>query len=361
MAQEDFLKKCALIHDNKYDYSLVVYDGQASGKKIKILCSIHGEFEQHAHIHLRGSGCAECAWDKRRNGIDLFVSRARKIHGTKYDYSLILYKSCDTLVDIICPDHGVFKQTPYLHLKLKHGCPKCGGSYQKTTQDFINEASKIHNYKYDYSKVIYTNIFNKVLIICPIHGEFKQVARDHLRGHECRRCAGTYRDCYDFINDANIIHESKYDYSRVKYINVSTKVEIICPLHGLFQQTPNSHLSNKRGCPVCGINISKREQMWLDTYNIPKEYRHYSLKIEGYNRSLIVDAYNPLTNTIYEFYGDFWHGNPNRFKHDDINPVTKTTYGFLYEQTMIRHKKLSDCGYNIIFIWESEWKQLNNS
>lgn len=106
---------------------------------------------------------------------------------------------------------------------------------------------------YDYSLVEYINQRTFVNIICPIHGIFKQIPKDHLKGCGCIKCSGKNKKSLDeFIKEGKLIHEDKYDYSKVEYINNSTKVIIICPIHGEFYQTPKIHLTKMCGCPKCG-------------------------------------------------------------------------------------------------------------
>jgi protein-arginine kinase activator protein McsA len=124
-----------------------------------------------------------------------------------------------------------------------------------TIEKFIERANKVHNYKYDYSLIKYKNIFTNIKIICPIHGEFKQIPHKHLQKHGCQKC-GAIRKTKDttegFIKKAKEIHGDKYDYSLVEYINRSTKVKIICKVHGMFEQMPQSHLITRSGCYKCG-------------------------------------------------------------------------------------------------------------
>ena len=137
------------------------------------------------------------------------------------------------------------------------------GNTKKTTEQFIEEAKKIHGNKFDYSKVDYKNANTKVCIICPEHGEFFQRPISHLRGDKCPSCSGNKKlTSEQFIKKSNEIHNNKFDYSKVDYKNHSTKVCIICPEHGEFWQTPNSHLSGK-GCPKCGyIKITNKNTKW---------------------------------------------------------------------------------------------------
>ena len=124
------------------------------------------------------------------------------------------------------------------------------GNIKKTTQDFIKESISVHGDKYDYSKVVYTTNKNKVCIICPEHGEFWQAPIKHLKGQGCPKCIkNSKKDAEWFFTNAVKIHGNKYDYSKVQFANVNTKVCIICPEHGEFWQRPNDHISKKAGCP----------------------------------------------------------------------------------------------------------------
>lgn len=116
-----------------------------------------------------------------------FIAKAHRVHGDKYDYSLAKYTKSVNKVKIICPKHGVFEQTASNHLAGK-GCPKCAGNVQSNTAEFIAKARRVHGDKYDYSLVNYTKSANKVKIICPEHGVFEQEANSHLQGFGCPKC-----------------------------------------------------------------------------------------------------------------------------------------------------------------------------
>ena len=251
LTTEEFVEKAKTVHGDKYDYSKVEYLNNST--KVCIICPEHGEFWQKPSNHLMGNGCPKC------NGKGLsseeYIIEAHKVHGDKYDYSKVDYKSKKEKICIICPEHGEFWQIAQSHLS-SHGCPKCaiehcGDTQRLSKEDFISKAKSIHGDKYDYSKVEYVNAQTKVCIICPEHGEFLQVPNAHLRGNRCPKCGGKLvNNTEDFISRSNETHNNKYDYSKVKYINSQTKVCIICPEHGEFWQLPNNHLRGK-GCPLC--------------------------------------------------------------------------------------------------------------
>lgn len=182
---------------------------------------------------------------------EIFINRARKIHGSKYDYSKVEYNNSKSKLLIICPIHGVFHQTANAHLRGR-GCPKCGGSFQYTTETFIQAARKIHGDFFNYSEVDYKNAYSSITVICPVHGPFLQKPAAHLQGQGCFKCAVDAKSLTTekFIKKAKEIHKDKYDYSKVNYINNYTKIEIICPKHGPFQQYPINHLRG-HGCKSC--------------------------------------------------------------------------------------------------------------
>lgn len=210
-----------------------------------------------------------------RNGVEKFINKAQEIHGDKYDYSLVTdYISNKTKMKIICKNHGIFEQNYKSHITKKYGCPKCGGVAKKTTEEFIKNAIIVHGDKYDYSLVEYENNSKKVKIICKKHGVFEQQPNHHLFGQNCNICSGVKRKSVEeFILQSKEIHGDKYNYSLVEYKNVSTKVKIICPEHGIFEQLPSSHLAGHK-CYSCKNKIRKEDQhlyIFIDTkYNLYK-------------------------------------------------------------------------------------------
>ena len=182
----------------------------------------------------------------KKKTTEQFIIDAKNVHGDKYDYSLVNYINNKTKVKIICGEHGVFKQRLDVHINRNDGCPKCVGK-NKTNNIFILESNKVHNGRYDYSLVEYKNSQTKVKIICEEHGVFKQTPNSHISGQGCSSCFGnTRKTTTQFILESNITHNNKYDYSLVDYINSSSKVKIICPQHGVFEQSPPSHTKKTR-------------------------------------------------------------------------------------------------------------------
>lgn len=248
---EKFIEKSKSIHGDKYDYSKIEYTGIFN--KVKIICPIHGEFEQVAKIHMDGGNCQRCSFIassiNKKSNTENFILKAKEKHGDKYDYSETEYISAKTKVKIFCKEHnGFFYQQPSNHL-YGFGCNKCSGR-DKTNEDFIKQAKLKHGDKYDYSLTNYESGKKKVKIICPIHGVFEQTATDHFVSG-CLECGGKKQLINEsFIEKSNIKHNNKYDYSKVNYINARSYVTIICPEHGEFTQGAGKHM-NGDGCPKC--------------------------------------------------------------------------------------------------------------
>ena len=254
-----------------------------------------------------------------------FIQKAKEIHGDKYDYSLVEYKNARTKVKIICPIHGIFEQTPDSHINRKTECPKCGHSTEKNRgikdnlKTFIQKAKEVHGDKYDYSLVEYKNSSTKIKIICPKHGVFEQTPNNHLSGCGCLSCSFLNKASAkeQFIEKARKVHGNKYDYSLVDYKNNYTKIKIICSKHGVFEQTPDCHSRLGAGCPHC--KSSKGEQK-INLFL--KERNILFVRNKTFDdlkdkKFLSYDFYTPEYNLLIEYNGK-QHYKENSFKRHDL-------------------------------------------
>lgn len=247
---ETFIKKANIIHSNKYDYSLTQYNGNSN--ILDINCKEHGKFEIIADEHLSSlRGCPKCA----NNNIKLkdkdILSRFQEIHKGYYKYTSLKRNNTNDEIEIICPNHGVFKQKINLHL-LGHGCNECGYN-TSNTEDFIEKVKKIHGTLYDYSKVNYFNNKTRVTIQCIKHGDFEIRPDDHLKGAGCQKCSFE-----------NIDYSSSYEKEIKEFV---------------LKNNPN-------------INIIERHRLGR------KE----------------IDLYFPDLNLGIEFNGTYWHSHLNKDK-----------------------------------------------
>jgi len=179
-----FIVKSKNRHGEKYDYSKVEY--LSSKTKVEIICQKHGSFFVRPDAHVRKVGCSACnggvLLDKEK-----FLLKAKEVFLDKYDYSKVDYKNSICKIEILCLEHGSFFIRPANHLQGQ-GCSKCSGNFKKDSKEFVEKSTRIHNFKYDYSKVFYTNNRSPVTIICPKHGEFKQIPKEHQKGRGCKFC-----------------------------------------------------------------------------------------------------------------------------------------------------------------------------
>ena len=187
---DEFLEKANKEHNFKYDYSAVDYKNTII--KIEIVCKEHGSFWQRPYSHIAGAGCSKCTGNAKMTLLE-FMSKARNIHGDLYNYEDVQLSGAHSHIKIGCKKHGIFEQSPAAHLRLEQGCPTC--SYEKIPDRhahhkalFVEKAIKVHGNFYDYSLVEYTRSRFKVDIICPVHGLFSQIANNHLKGSGCYSC-----------------------------------------------------------------------------------------------------------------------------------------------------------------------------
>jgi hypothetical protein len=296
---EDFIKKAKAIYGDKYDYSKVEYKGNK--EKVCIICPEHGEWWMSPNNHLRGHRCPGCYGTPKHTNEE-FVTLARKVHGNKYDYSKVEYKGNKEKVCIICPEHGEFWQKPQSHFG-GNGCSVCSGMQKITLPLFIERCNVTHKGKYDYSKVNFKDLNDFVTIICPEHGEFEQRAKVHYRGYGCPICGGSKRlTNEEFIDKARLVHGNKYDYSKVEYLNTSTKVCIVCPEHGEFWQTPNNHLFGA-GCPTCPQSNLEGEIRQLLIKNNIRFEQEKTFDWLVFNRKLFLDFFLPEYGVAIECQG----------------------------------------------------------
>lgn len=237
-----------------------------------------------------------------------FIQEAISIH-PEYCYDKVDYITAKDKVCIICPEHEEFLISPNNFLKGRK-CPKCSlkskiDKLSDSKEIFIEKAKQI-NSNYDYSKVKYINQHTKVIITCPIHGDFEITPNNLLQGKSCPKCylESKLLTTQQFIDRAIKVHGDLYNYDKVGYRGTQIPVTIICKKHGEFLQTPNSHLRG-RGCPYCnqshGERIISNLLLQLNIKAIPQ----FRISLEGntVRNYLLVDFYLPDQNLIIEYNG----------------------------------------------------------
>lgn len=294
------------------------------GQIVRCRCKVCGyEWSNKPEYLIKNKGCPKCL-----KQIKYTNNSFKQIIEEKNSNIEVLgnYKEVNTNGNIECKCRicGHIWYPNVIALKRGQNCPECTKRnmhdiFAKTTGQFIEDAKKVHGDKYDYSKVDYINNSTKVIITCPIHGDFEQLAGAHLQGQGCAKCAyeqrglALRRSNEDFIKIANSVHNSKYTYDKCQYITKRDKVIITCPTHGDFEQLAGNHLKGA-GCPHC--RSSKGEtlvQNILKQYKIPHKYQ-YTLKHTINNRKVIVDFVCIYNNKKYIIeYNGIQHYEPIEF------------------------------------------------
>lgn len=249
----------------------------------------------------------------RKYTVETFVQLAKEIHGDKFDYSLVTeIKDCRDKVKVICPVHGVFEIEVFQHIKGKKkpvGCVLCDRENKLLKGSDIK---KIIEEKYDYDLSLIDDegrfrAIDKVKIICPKHGVITKQVRHLVNEKEgCPKCA-KQRDCkysvQEFIELARAVHGDKYDYSLIKEIEtVITRVPIICPVHGKFNQEVRKHLEGQ-GCRKCGRR-ALGDKMFKTTDTFIKEANETHDGFYDYSKTEYVGCNDKVTITC-PIHGDF--------------------------------------------------------
>lgn len=288
LTKEEYIQKAKSVHGDRYDYSQVEYTSLTA--KISIRCPEHGLFQQLASNHLQGKGCPVCGQINRSESnsmpYDEFLQKAIQKHGNKYTYASETYTGASNRIDIVCPKHGKFNQIANLHL-TGAGCPKC--AIEKQAQDrtlsleeFIERANKVHNGKYDYTKVQYVKSKEKVTIVCPIHGDFQQTSLQHFQGRGCPKCGIHISHAEDEIGEKiqEWLGEGTIQERTRELLSDGKEIDIYIPTHKLAieyngliwhsekyrpQNKRNYHLNKTLECQKLGIKlIHIFEDEWLE-------------------------------------------------------------------------------------------------
>ena len=285
---------------------------------------------------------------------DEFIRRVKATHGEKYDLAQTVYRSASESVEVECRKHGVFSIRAN-HFMNGVGCPKCahtstGKALQLTKEEFIKRLVAIFGDKYDYSLVEYGGYKVPVKLVCPEHGVFEKQAGMLLAGKGCKQCGIERRAekrkgvsvpskilvdvrAASFIQKAEKLHNGKYDYSEVNYTSSQQPVDIICPKHGKFRQTPNNHLQGK-GCIKCTCNaISRVEQSLKEAF--PQFEQSNRAQLNG----LELDLYEPNKRVAVEVNGVHWH---------------TTEFGKTRNYHLHKTELCESQGVTLLHFWDSE-------
>lgn len=241
----------------------------------------------------------------KRKTTEEFIWQSKEINGDKYTYDKTVYINAKTKVIITCPIHGDFLQNPNIHISQKCGCRKCSQpNIGITPKEFCNKVNKIFDGRIVCHEEDFKGMDKQITAYCEKHGKFRTYPEHLLKGKACRKCRTEKltKTTEQFIKEAKEMHGDEYDYSLVNYVNYKTKVKIICPKHGAFEQEPDLHIRGS-GCPYCYRRKGEaRIRLFLERNDI--KYKHEKIFDDLKDKSnLRYDFYLPDYNLLIEFQG----------------------------------------------------------
>jgi len=369
--QAKFQERLRLRYGNQYDFSESVY--VLTRTKTKVICPVHGEFWATPNTLLHPqtkNACPKCSREQSGEAIsasktktfEQFVSDAEEAHGDWYDYSEVEYQGSFVPVKIVCPVHGPFMQKPHSHL-AGSGCKKCGArsaveSKRITKDEFVKRAKEIHGDKFDYSRVSFVNLTDKIEVLCIKHQElFTTTAAYHTKNDKwqvskggCKKCSKEHGPQYEklseeeFLRRAREAHGNKYEY--LNFNGLTEYVTVVCKEHGPVEQLAYVHLRGN-GCPVCSRQVvalgSKEENEVLDFVKTldPDAYRSGRGIVKRLELDIVVES----RKLAIEYCGLYWHSDAKQ----------KDTSGHGPRRHLHKLEKANEAGYRLLTIFADEW------
>ena len=234
--------------------------------------------------------------ETKTDGREAFFAKCREVHGDTYDYADVVFTKASDKLTFTCRTHGEFAQLGYAH-RHGQGCPVCAAAKRRknmtsSTSKFIASAARIHGDAYTYDNTVYTTARGKLTISCREHGDFVQVAKNHLDGSGCPVCAlarrseSLVKSTSTFVEQAKNVHGDRYDYEDTQYTKAANTVSIKCRVHGVFTQLPYVHLRGA-GCSKCGNIVSSNTRAATQAEYESKARRAHGSKYEygAYSRA----------------------------------------------------------------------------
>jgi hypothetical protein len=336
-------------------YFKLISEFNGINKSIDVLCLKCNNISRNNFNNLinKNQGCKYCIGRGRlTDKIVINRLQSRKIKLIDFNKKeRIIAAECE-----VCNHKWSAHCTNILNLTNPTNCPNCNGNTKISLEIVRNQLLKsnlelIGEYIGSNDKLSYR------CIMCGYEGtnSYSNIKRQNQGCPKCKQLITYTNEEVDNIlisRDKKLVRLEviKKNSDKIKWICLKCKRNFCCSVTSIITQDAN--------CPFCGcVSTSKKEDKWLDLMGIPTENRRY--KINFNNKWIKVDGFDNLTNTVYEFYGDFWHGNPQKFNRDEINTVCKKTYGELYDKTMEREAFIKSKGFNLITIWEDDFNEVS--
>jgi hypothetical protein len=342
-----------LIHGEKYDYSRTRYKNSKSKVELICLrCGISVYVTPNDHLSKK-SGCR--CW-RSMSLADIQAKCLRNL-GSSITCHAVRSGKHMREVDLECALCGRRWWSQISSVNQSKGCLTCNRLKPRSWDEALAKFVAVHGERYQHDPISYTKWHGKINVKClSCQSNFTIMCVDHAKGQGCVGCHKRCKvDTEEFVRRAKQMHGDAYDYSRVNYADMMSKVDIRCVKCGSwFKQLPNNHVNIGNGCPACASAavVSKLEAAWLDSLQISVEDRQVTVTID--DASYVVDAL--CGDTVYEFYGSYWHGDPRATRASQIIGRRSETASELYAKTLSRQSALERKGYMVKYVWE--WDHL---
>lgn len=339
LTEGEFIRRSQEVFGDRWGYDSLQYTTLNS--PVVLRCPEHGEFSQQAARHLRGEvGCRPCLGIPRTT--DEFVSMAREVWGSRWDYSSTSYVGKSKKVTLRCVEHGEFTQISGEHLKGRVGCRRCNRK-EVTTSDFISEARKNQPFEWDYSVTQYLGYEAPVTLVCTIHGAFQQQAGAVLQGRVgCSGCKRPAQSLEVFLSRLEARWGDRWKCDLSSYQSITTKATFDCPEHGPFEQLPDALLQGKIGCLGCVNTGTSEPEEGLAEYlaqSLPSE-EMLRRNREALGNGKELDMYIPSRQLAVELNGLYWHSE--KFRTPEYHAA--------------KFRDAEAVGIRLLQVWEDDWR-----
>jgi len=376
---EYFIEKAKAIHGDKYDYSKTIYI--TNHGKVKIICKLHGHFEVRASSHLTGTSCKGCAVEKKKHTNNIkygdkkanqIQEKTKKTNLERYDVEYVFQskefqdKSKKTMFE----RYGV--KSPIQNKDIKNKIKKTnleryGVEYATQNKEIYNKVKQTNIERYGFGNPTQNKeIQEKIKKTClDRYGVENPFANKEIQEKIINSIKKKYKrnylpkkhmlDKYHYLDDKSWLFE--------QYITFNKTAQQICVELKISNWTVCHYLHKHEIAVRASARFSMKCVQWLESIMEQEGiFIQHAGNIGEFNipgTRYKADGYCQETNTVYEFHGDCFHGNPTIFEsHEQCNPFNDLTASELYNKTIERENKIISLGYNLVVMWENDFNKL---
>jgi Zn finger protein HypA/HybF involved in hydrogenase expression len=329
---------------------------------LDLMCSKRHEYSAtFSNFKNKGTRCPICAGNVKYTfeEVKAFV----EADGTKL--LSLEYINVRTKLNLMCPKSHKYTMTLGDFKNGGQRCPECSirRRSEKLRFDFSDVKAFVEADGTTLRSQEYVNCSIPLEFKCPkghkYSNNFDNFKNKNQRCPKCARERLAKKLRFDFSDVKTYVEADGTTLCSSEYVNCDTPLDFMCPKGHEYSNTFSHFKNDGQRCPRCsGGPVSKISQVWLDQkdkLHPTPLLREHRIIVSG--KKYKVDALDLLTKTVYEFLGGFYHGNPARFKPEDMNLKLKKSYGQLHKETFERILALESAGYKVVYIWEKDFQE----